>query len=95
MDVAAYHSTLDYKRALSPGGSYGVIGGSTDRILQTLVLEPFISMVGGKKMGLVLHKPNKDLGFIRELFEAGKVLPVIDRRYQLSEIAQAFLYYGE
>ena len=95
VDMAAHHSTFDYRRALSPKGIYGMIGGSTPRILQTVVLGPWISLIEGKKMGLVLHKPNKDLAFILELIEAGKVVPVIDRRYPLSEVAEALRYFGE
>ena len=95
VDVAAYRSTFDCKRALSPKGAYGVIGGSTARILQTMFLGPFISMIGSKKMGLVLHKPNEGLALLTELIKAGKVVPVIDRRYPLSEVAEAFRYFGE
>jgi len=51
---------------------------------------------GGKKIGCVTAKPNqKDLVFMRELLEADKVVPVIDRRYPLSETAAAFRYLGE
>jgi len=46
-------------------------------------------------MGLLLHKSNKGLAFMKELFEAGKVVPVIDRRYPLSEVAEALQYFGE
>ena len=95
VDMAAHHSTFDYKRALSPKGIYGVIGGSQLRILQTVLLGSWISLIGSKKMGLVLHKPNKDLAFMIELFEAGKVVPVIDRRYPLGEVAEALRYFGE
>jgi NADPH:quinone reductase-like Zn-dependent oxidoreductase len=50
----------------------------------------------GRKMGLLIHKPNKrDLQYLTELFEAGKVVPVIDKSYGLSELADAFRYYGE
>ena len=46
-------------------------------------------------MGNLLVKPNKDLAFMKELIEADKVKPVIDRCYTLSEVAEAFRYYGE
>ena len=94
VDMAAHHSTFDYKRALSPKGIYGVIGGSQVRLLQTVLLGSWISLIGSKKMGLVLHKPNKDLAFMSELFEAGKVVPIIHRRYPLSEVAEALRYFG-
>ncbi len=95
VDMAAHHSTFDVKRALSAKGIYAVIGGSTPRILQTVFLGSWISLTGSKKMGLVLHKPNKDLAFMIELFKAGKVVPAIDRRYQLSEVPEALRYFGE
>jgi NADPH:quinone reductase-like Zn-dependent oxidoreductase len=47
-------------------------------------------------VGAFLHKPNaKDLVFMNELLEAGKVVPVIDRRFPLSEVSEAFRYFGE
>ena len=95
IDVAAYRSTFDYKRALSPKGAYGVIGGSKTRFFQTVFLGPWISMISSKKMGAAGAKPNEGLAFILELFEAGKVVPVIDRSYPLSEVAEAFRYFGE
>ncbi len=54
-------------------------------------------MTGSKKIGLGMWKPNKkeDLDYLKELFEAGKVVPVIDRRYTLSEVAVAFRYLEE
>jgi NADPH:quinone reductase-like Zn-dependent oxidoreductase len=60
-----------------------------------MFLGPWISMTGSKKMGILMHKPNKDLAFMKELFEAGKVVPVIDRRYPLSEVPEALRYFGE
>ena len=66
-------------------------------IFQALLLGPLISMTGSKKMGVVMWKPNnkKDLDLLKELFEAGKVVPVIDRRYPLSEIPEALRYLEE
>ncbi len=94
LDFAAYHSIFDYKRALNPKGIYAMVGGSMARMFQLVFLGPLISMTG-KKMGVLLHKANKDLVFMKELFEAGKVVPVIDRRYPLGEVAEALRYFGE
>jgi len=90
-----YHSISDYKRALSPRGIYVTTGGSGVQMFQAMFLGPWISMTG-KKMGNLLQKPNqKDLVFMKELLEAGKVVPVIDRRYPLSEVAEALRYLEE
>ncbi len=95
LDVAAHHSVFDYKRALSPGGTYVVVGGPVARIMQVIFLGPLISMGSGGKMGLLAHKPNKGLADMTELFEAGKVVLVIDRRYPLSEVPEALRYFGD
>jgi NADPH:quinone reductase-like Zn-dependent oxidoreductase len=94
IDFATHRSVFDYKRALSPGGAYCVIGGSQLRFFQTMFLGIWISMLGSKKMGTVGAKPNEGLDLILELFEAGKVTPVIDRTYPLDEVAEAFRYFG-
>src|SRR4051812_46933315 len=73
--TAGYRSIFDYKRALSPKGMYVATGGSMAQIFQGLLIGPWISMTGGKKMGNLLVKPNKDLAFMKELIEAGKVKP--------------------
>ena len=53
-------------------------------------------MGGSKKLGAMFSNPNqKDYEFLIELFEAGKVVPVIDRRFLLSEVPEALRYYGE
>jgi len=91
-----YHSISDYKRALSPEGIYVCTGGSMAQIFQSMLLGPWMSMIGSKKMGNLAAKSNKkDLVFMKELLEAGKVVPVIDRRYPLSEVAEALGYFGE
>ncbi|MBA7524358.1 L-threonine 3-dehydrogenase [subsurface metagenome] len=94
--AAGYRSIFDYKRALSPKGIYVSTGGSMAQTFQAMLLGPFISMTGSKKMGALPARSNqKDLAFMKELLEAGKVVPVIDRRYPLSEVAEALRYYGE
>ena len=94
LDVVASRSIFDYKRALSPKGIFVLVGGSGAAILQAFLLGPLISMTGSKKMGIVMWKPNnqEDLAILEELFEAGKVVPVIDRSYPLSEVPEAMRY---
>ncbi|HTR66589.1 MAG TPA: zinc-binding dehydrogenase, partial [Terriglobales bacterium] len=89
----AHHSILDYRRSLSQNGIYVAAGGGVGRILQGLLLGPLLSLIGRKKMGFFLANINqKDLLFLKDLLEAGKVVPVIDRRYPLSEAAEALRY---
>ncbi|NOU98856.1 NAD(P)-dependent alcohol dehydrogenase [Paenibacillus planticolens] len=96
LDVVGTRSLFDYKRALSPQGAYVMVGGSMARIFQLLLLGPWISRISKVKMGILIHKPNKeDLNIIKELFEADKVVPVIDRRYALNEVADALQYLGD
>src|SRR5881398_1658093 len=97
LDVVASQSIFDYKRALSPKGIYVMVGGSLAAILQGFLLGPLISRTGSKKMGSVMWKPNnqEDLAILEELFAAGKVAPVIDRRYPLSEVPEALRYLEE
>ncbi len=91
-----YHPISAYKRALTPKGIYVMTGGSMAQMFQAMLLGPWISKTGGKKMGGVSAKPNqKDLALLKELLEAGKVVPVIDRRYPLSEAAEALRYLEE
>lgn len=91
-----YHSISEYKRALSPNGIYVMTGGSMAQIFQALLLGPLFSMTGSKRMRNVTAKPNKkDLSFLKELLEAGKVVPCIDRNYSLSEVPEAIRYLEE
>jgi NADPH:quinone reductase-like Zn-dependent oxidoreductase len=96
LDIAAHHSIFDFKRVLSSKGIYVCIGGSMALYIQALLLGPLISRTGTKKMGIMLGNPNqKDYAFLIELFEAGKVVPLIDRRYPLSEVPEALRYLEE
>ena len=96
LDVAAYHSIFDYKRALGPKGMYFMVGGSMGALFQAVFLGAWISRTGGKKMGILMQRPNqKDLVVMKDLLEAGKIVPVIDKRYPLSETAEAVRYLEE
>ena len=90
-----YHSLSAYKRALAPRGIYVMAGGSLAQNFEAMLMGPRMSETGGKKMGGVSAKMDqRDLGLIRELIETGKVKPVIDRHYPLSEAAEALRYLG-
>jgi NADPH:quinone reductase-like Zn-dependent oxidoreductase len=98
IDNVGNRSVLDFKRSLSPNGICVIIGFSSLVLLfQHMFLGPLISMTGSKKIVLMgtANVNNKELGFLKELLEAGKVVPVIDRRYLLSEVAEAIRYLEE
>jgi NADPH:quinone reductase-like Zn-dependent oxidoreductase len=89
------HSISDYQRALTPQGICVIAGFTNLRLLfEHMILGPFRSKAGGKRVGLMpTMKPNKkDLVFVKALLDSGKVVPVIDRRYPLSETAEAIRY---
>ncbi len=88
-DTAAYRPADEYKRILNPGGKYVVAGGSIKRIFQLIIQ----SKTGAKYTEIIIAKVNrKDLQFIGELLETGKVKPAIDKVYPLEETAQAVRY---
>jgi NADPH:quinone reductase-like Zn-dependent oxidoreductase len=90
-------SISEYRRALSPTGTYVQTGGSMRQMTQAMLQGPWISRAGSQKMGnMGVAKPNqKDLVTMKELLETGKVKPVIDRCYPLAETAEALRYLEE
>ncbi len=95
LDVKTNRSIFDCARALSPNGIYVTVGGSMPRLFQALLLGPWISLTQNKKVRMLALKPNKGLALMKELFEAGKVVPVIDGTYKLSDVPKAFRHFGE
>ena len=91
-DVKTTRSIFDYKRALCPNGTYVTVGGKTSRILQLML---FGKLSGKYRIHMVGYKANKDLNYLSELFEAGKLKPVIDKCFPIEETADAFRYFGE
>jgi len=90
------NSIFAYKRALNPNGIFVLAGGSMGQFYRYILVAPWISMTGNKKMINYIAQPNqKDLDFMTELIVAGKVKPVIDRRYSLSEAPDAIRYIEE
>ena len=99
--VNGYHSIFAFRRVLSPTGRYVLVGGSKDHIywalLQAMLLGPLLSRTGKQKLGFMgIAKINqKDLMYVKELLEAGKVVPVIERRYPLRDTSEALSYLEE
>jgi NADPH:quinone reductase-like Zn-dependent oxidoreductase len=92
--VNGYHPLSAYKRALVPRGIYVMAGGSMAQIFQAMLLGPMLSETGGRKMGGLTTRLNQtDMALLKELLEAGKVVPVIDACYPLKETAEAFRYF--
>ena len=97
LDNVGTHSVLEYKRVLKPQGIYVQIGMADlgnwfayfKLPLEGKILAPFMS----QKFGMMdAHLTQEDLANLGALVESGKVTPVIDRRYQLSEAAEALRY---
>jgi NADPH:quinone reductase-like Zn-dependent oxidoreductase len=94
LDVKTNRPMHNYVRALNPMGVYVTVGGDMSRLLQALLLGPWISRFNHKYIRIVALKPNKDLDYMNNLFEAGKVKPVIDGPYKMDEIQKAFELFG-
>ncbi len=89
-----YHPISDYLRALSPDGIYVVAGGSMVQLFQATLQGRRNSQTGSQKTHVVsLVQSQKDLVFIKELLESGKVVPVIDGCYPLRKTSEAFWYF--
>ena len=96
LDLMAHRSVFAYQRALRPNGTYFLVGGSVAVIFQILLLGPWIKRTTTKAIRILAVPQNrKDLISITELVEAGKIIPMIDRRYSLSEVPEALRYVGE
>ena len=94
-DAVGNRSVSAYKRALKPQGRCVIAGFTTlSRLFEHIVVGAWVSKTGDRKIGLMrTAEPNQnDLLFVKELLEAGKVVPVIDRCYPLSETAEAIRY---
>jgi NADPH:quinone reductase-like Zn-dependent oxidoreductase len=92
--VNGYHPISDYLRALTPEGVYVMAGGSMRQLFQAASQARQTSKAGSQKVHVVsLVQSQKDLLFMKELLESGKVVPVIDQCYPLEKTAEAFRYF--
>ncbi len=96
LDNAAFQSIRESLRALTPTGTYVLVGGdssSTLSILLSLAANPLISLIERRKLVSFMARVNQaDLAFISELMATGKVVPVIGQKYSLSEVPEAIRY---
>ena len=94
LDIVVQRWIFDYKRALTREGIVVMVGGSMTRVFLNVLLGKM--MTGKKKIGIGAWKPNnkENLNFLKELFEADKVKPVIERCFPLSDAPEAFRYLG-
>jgi NADPH:quinone reductase-like Zn-dependent oxidoreductase len=100
LDNVGNHSLLEYRRVLTPKGIFVIVGGPTNgqwigpmvTPIKALVLSPFVSQ---KFVPFLAELNQEDLTVMRDLMQAGKVTPVIDRRYRLSEVPAAIRYLEE
>jgi NADPH:quinone reductase-like Zn-dependent oxidoreductase len=96
LDLVGNHGLLAVRRALTPEGKYVMVGGPAgrwiapmDTVLRAFLLAPFVK----QEMGFMMSKLNRDdLMLLRDLMAAGKVTPVIDRTYPLSQTRDAVAY---
>ena len=96
LDVVAYRSVFAYKRALKPNGNYFLAGGSVATMLPILLLGSRIGKKAGMNISvLMVQTESKDLVYMTELIESGKIKIVIDKLYSLSQAAEALRYLGE
>ncbi len=99
LDIGGNSSLSRLRRALAPKGTLVIVGGEgggrwlggTDRQLRAMMLSPFVSQ---KLLAFVSPENHEDMMALKELIEAGKVTPVIDRTYPLSEAPDAIGYVG-
>lgn len=95
LGVNGYHPLSAYRRALAPQGVYVMVGGRNAQIFQALLLGRLMSSKGGRRMGAVSAKVSQeDLLILKELLEAGRIVPVIDRRFPFRDAVDAVRYLG-
>lgn len=91
-----YRTLGAYKRSLAPRGVYVMAGGTPAQIFQSMLFGSLMSERGGRRMtGFMARHSKDDLRVLKDLFEDGSILPVIDRRYALAETASAMEYLGK
>lgn len=95
VDAQTTRSPRSHLRSLKPGGRYVTIGGHLPKLIQCLIMGPFIARLSSKRVHLVDLKPNKNLDYVNELFASHGLKCVIDGPYPLSDVPKAVRRFGE
>jgi NADPH:quinone reductase-like Zn-dependent oxidoreductase len=94
LNVAVDRSVLDFRRSLNPKGRYVFIAATLGGFFSTVLLGTLVSLGGSKRMGVFMWRPNhrEDMEFLKKLLETGKIKPLTDRTFELSEVPEALRY---
>ncbi|MBW3583997.1 MAG: NAD(P)-dependent alcohol dehydrogenase [Euryarchaeota archaeon] len=95
LDTKTIRSPSRYLGSLHKGGRYVTVGGHLPRLLQAVTIGPLVGRLRGKRVRVVALKPNKDLGYVNEMFETHGIECVIDGPYPLREVPRALRHFGE
>ncbi|MGS2740834.1 NAD(P)-dependent alcohol dehydrogenase [Sinomicrobium sp. M5D2P17] len=95
LDTKTNRSTIKYARCLQKNGIYITVGGTMYRLFQIFLLGSLISVFSNKKLKVLSLKPNKNLAYITQLAENGKIKPLIDGPYGFEEIPKLIQHFGE
>lgn len=95
LDTKSNRSVFKYARSLKKNGTYITVGGSMYRLLEIALVGSLLSLFTGKKLSVLIHKPNKDLDQISKLVEKGQISPVVDGPYSFDKIPKLIQYFGE
>lgn len=94
LDTKTNRGIFRYLKVLAPNGRYVTVGGDVMRLIQLLLLKPWIALFTNKRVSIVALKTNKDLATICEWYLAKKLVPVLELREGLSAVPQAISYFG-
>ena len=96
LDLIAERSAFAYARALKPGGTYYAVGGSLGTLLPILIVGPWLRRTRNRNVRILAVRRNrKDLAYVTELCQSGRLVPVIDRVYPFNEVPEALRHVGE
>ena len=94
LDCKTNRSLWKFLKVLEPEGKYVTIGGNSGKLLQMLYMNPILKLFSKKRMHMLMLKANKDLEYINQFYEDGKINCVIDGPYPFDKIPWAIQRFG-